>query len=354
MFGNSFGKILKLTTFGESHGNFIGGILEGVPPDILLDIDFIQNALNSRNPGKNLTSQRKESDILEILSGIFEGRTTGQSIGFIIKNEDNKSEDYDYLKNIYRPSHADFTYEKKYGIRDFRGGGRASGRETACRVVGGAIAKQIIKNIKINAFISSVGDIMLKKNYTDLNLSDINTSPVNCPDLDISKKIEEKINSIKNNGDSIGGIVTCVIQKVPIGLGDPVFNKLEANLAKAMLSIPASKGFEIGSGFSSSKMLGSEHNDYFNEQQKTDTNYSGGIQGGISNGMDIYFNVAFKPTSTIFKPQKTIDKNNNEIIFNNKGRHDPCIAIRATPVVESMAALVLADHFLLNNIQKNM
>ena len=350
MFGNSFGKLLKLTTFGESHGDYIGGIIEGVPSNILLDIEFIQKELDRRKPAQNnLTTSRKENDKLQILSGIFEGKTTGQSIGFLIKNENQKSKDYNNIKDIFRPSHSDFTYKKKYDIRDYRGGGRSSARETVCRVVAGAISKHIIPNIKITAYISSIGDICINKDYKELNFENIEKSKVNCPDLEISKKMEEKILSIKKQGDSLGGVITCVVKNVPIGIGEPIFDRLEANLAKAMLSIPATKGFEIGSGFTCSKMLGSEHNDSFNKDLKTDTNFSGGVQGGISNGMDIYFNVAFKPTPTIFKEQKTINTEGKEMKFKNEGRHDTCVAIRAVTIVESMTSLVLADNFLLNN-----
>ena len=348
--GNSFGKIFKLTTFGESHGPCIGGIIDGSPSNIDIDISKIQYDLDRRKPGQSkIVTQRKEDDKVEILSGLFEGKTTGTPIGFIIKNKDQKSKDYDHIKDIFRPSHADYVYEKKYGNRDYRGGGRSSARETACRVVAGSIAKQILKNIKIVGFVKSVGSISLKSTYKNYNLSDSEKNIVRCPDENTAKKMEELIIKTRKNGDTVGGVVSCVVSGVPIGLGEPVFDKLHAELGKAMLSINAVKGFEYGSGFDGTKMFGSEHNDQFDSEGKTITNFSGGIQGGISNGMDIFFNVAFKPVATIMKSQKTINKDGDSKEMKGKGRHDPCVVPRAVPIVESMAALVILDNMLINN-----
>lgn len=353
MAGNSFGTIFKLTTFGESHGPAIGGIIEGCPAGISLDFDAVQEEMERRRPGQSaIVTQRKEADEVKFLSGIFEGKTTGTPIGFIIENKDYKTKDYSHLKDLYRPSHADFTYEKKYGIRDYRGGGRASARETACRVVAGAIAKQLLPEIKINAFVSSVGDIFINKPYQELDFSLTESNPVRCPDMETAQKMESLIREIRKSGDTIGGTITCVAQNVPIGLGSPVFDKLHAQLGKAMLSINAVKGFEYGSGFCGAKMKGSEHNDLFNADGSTKTNLSGGIQGGISNGMDIYFRVAFKPVATLMQTQQTIDTKGNLIEFKGKGRHDPCVVPRAVPIVEAMAALVLADFYLENHISK--
>ena len=352
MAGNTTGKLFCLTTFGESHGEAIGGVIDGCPPGLKIDMDFIQNELEKRKPGQSfLTTERKETDKVEFLSGIFNGKTTGTPIGFIIKNINKKTEDYEFLKDVYRPSHADYTYEKKYGIRDYRGGGRASARETATKVVGGAVAKIFLKNtgIKIFAYVSKIGNIELEKDYKVLDFEQIEKSIVRCPDKETSEKMINLIKNIKDEGDSIGGIISCVVQGVPVGLGEPVFDKLQADLAKAMLSINAAKGFEYGAGFKSSGLKGSEHNDSFiieDGEIITKTNNSGGIQGGISNGQDIYFNVAFKPTPTIKKEQQTIDKNGKKVIFSGKGRHDTCIVLRAVPVVEAMTAIVLADHFL--------
>lgn len=353
MAGNSFGNIFKLSTFGESHGDAIGGVIDGCPAGIILDLEAIQKEMNRRKPGQSeIVTQRKEPDEVQFLSGIFEGKTTGTPIGFIIENTNQKSKDYSHIKDVYRPSHADFTYEKKYGIRDYRGGGRSSARETACRVVAGAIAKQVIKDIRINAYTSSVGDLFLEKPYQDLDFSKIESNPVRCPDDFVANQMIEKIKAIKKEGDTIGGTVTCVIQNVPIGLGEPVFDKLHAELGKAMLSINAVKGFEYGSGFCGAKMKGSDHNDQFNADGTTKTNLSGGIQGGISNGMDIYFRVAFKPVATIIQKQNTLDNQGNIVEMQGKGRHDPCVVPRAIPIVEAMAALVLTDFWLLNKIYK--
>ena len=351
MAGNTFGNLFKLTTFGESHGVAIGGIIDGCPPGLKLDFEAIQNDLNRRKPGQSsIVTQRKEPDSVEFLSGVFEGITTGTPIGFTIKNTNQKSKDYSHIKDVYRPSHADYTYEKKYGIRDYRGGGRSSGRETACRVVAGVIAKQLLKKVTIHAYTSSVGDIFLEKPYQDLDFSKIESNAVRCPDKDTAERMISKIKDIKKQGDTIGGTVTCVLQNVPVGLGEPVFDKLHAELGKAMLSINAVKGFEYGSGFCGAKMTGSEHNDLFNADGSTKTNLSGGIQGGISNGMDVYFRVAFKPVATIIQKQNALDSSGNIVEMQGKGRHDPCVVPRAIPIVEAMAALVLADYYLLNKI----
>lgn len=351
MAGNSFGNIFKLTTFGESHGLAIGGVIDGCPPGIQLDFDAIQNEMNRRKPGQsNIVTQRKEPDTVEFLSGIFEGRTTGTPIGFVIKNTNQKSKDYSHIKDVYRPSHADYTYEKKYGVRDYRGGGRSSARETASRVVAGAIAKQFISEIQINAFTSSVGDIFIDKPYQDLDFSKTESNAVRCPDEAIAEQMITKIKEIKKEGDTIGGTVTCVIKNVPVGLGEPVFDKLHAELGKAMLSINAVKGFEYGSGFCGARMKGTEHNDLFNEDGTTKTNLSGGIQGGISNGMDIYFRVAFKPVATVIQKQDALNSSGDIIEMQGKGRHDPCVVPRAIPIVEAMAALVIADFYLLNKM----
>ncbi len=349
MAGNSFGTLFKLTTFGESHGTAIGGVIDGCPSGLHLDMDAIQNEMNRRKPGQSeIVTQRKEPDTVEFLSGIFEGQTTGTPIGFVIKNANQKSKDYSHIKDVYRPSHADYTYHKKYGVRDYRGGGRSSARETACRVVAGAIAKQFLKDVKIHAFTSSVGKININKPYQELDFSKIESNAVRCPDEAIAEKMIARIKDIRKEGDTIGGTVTCVLQNVPIGLGEPVFDKLHAELGKAMLSINAVKGFEYGSGFCGVEMKGSEHNDEFNPDGSTKTNLSGGIQGGISNGEDIYFRVAFKPVATIMQKQDTIDTKGNVLEMQGKGRHDPCVVPRAVPIVEAMAALVLADYTLLN------
>ena len=353
MAGNSFGNLFKITTFGESHGEALGGIIEGFPPGIKLDYMAIQAEMQRRKPGQSsIVTQRKEEDEVQFLSGIFEGTTTGTPIGFIIPNTNQKSEDYSHIKDTYRPSHADYVYEKKYGIRDYRGGGRSSARETASRVVAGAVAKQIVKDIKINAFVSSVGNIFIDKPYQDLDFSKIESNVVRCPDASTAEKMENYIKEIKKQGDTIGGTVTCVIQNVPIGLGEPVFDKLHAELGKAMLSINAVKGFEFGSGFCGAMMKGSEHNDLYNEDGTTKSNLSGGIQGGISNGMDIYFRVAFKPVATLIQKQEVLTNKNEIIEQQGKGRHDPCVVPRAVPIVEAMTAIVLADFYLINKTYK--
>jgi len=351
--GNKFGNLFSLTTFGESHGLAIGGIIDGCPAGVKIDQKIIQQDLDRRKPGQSkIVSQRKENDMVQIFSGIFEGKSTGTPIGFIIKNKDQKTKDYSHIKDSYRPSHADFVYDVKYGFRDYRGGGRSSARETAIRVVGGSIAKQFLNDIVIQAYVSRVGDIKVEKHYSELDLSKTENNMVRCPDLATAKKMEELIKSIRKEGDTVGGIITCVVKNVPTGLGEPVFDKLHARLGGAMLSINAVKGFEYGSGFESSKFKGSEHNDIFQKDGSTSTNYSGGIQGGISNGMDIYFNVAFKPVATVMKKQKSINKDGNEIILEAKGRHDPCVLPRAVPIVESMTALVIADHVLIKRTNK--
>lgn len=347
MAGNTFGNKFKLMTFGESHGEAIGGIIDGCPAGLALNFEAIQQELDRRKPGQSaIVTQRKESDIVTFLSGIFEGKTTGAPIGFIIPNENQKSNDYEHLKDTFRPSHADYVYEKKYGIRDYRGGGRSSARETASRVVAGAIAKQLMPEIKINAFVSSVGEIFINKPYQELDFSLTESNPVRCPDMETAARMEEFIREIRKDGDTVGGTITCVIQNVPVGLGEPVFDKLHAELGKAMLSINAVKGFEYGSGFCGAKMRGSDHNDLFNPDGTTRTNLSGGIQGGISNGMDIYFRVAFKPVATLMQEQEVLDDKGNIIKQQGKGRHDPCVVPRAVPIVEAMAALVLIDYYL--------
>ena len=351
--GNTFGKLFKLTTYGESHGLSIGGILEGCPAGLELDLDAIQEEMNRRKPGQSaIVTQRKEADQVIFQSGIFEGHTTGTPIGFVIENTNQKSKDYGHIKDSYRPSHADYVYDQKYGFRDYRGGGRSSARETACRVVAGAIAKQFLGDITINAFVSQVGDVMLETPLSEIDFGKTESNPVRCPDTAAAEKMEELIRKVRKKGDTIGGVVTCVIQNVPVGLGEPVFDKLHAELGKAMLSINAVKGFEYGSGFQGVSMMGSEHNDRYNADGTTQTNYSGGIQGGISNGMDIYFKVAFKPVATLIQSYETIDKEGNAVEVQGKGRHDPCVVPRAVPIVEAMAALVLADYTLLARTNK--
>lgn len=347
MAGNTFGRLFRLTTFGESHGIAIGGIIDGFPAGLKVDFDKINREMQRRKPGQSaIVTQRKEEDKVEFLSGIFNGITTGTPIAFVIENTNAKSTDYSHLKDTYRPSHADYTYDAKYGIRDYRGGGRSSARETAARVVGGALAKQLLTGVSIKAYVSSVGPIHLNKHYKELDFSLTETNPVRCPDVEKAREMEDYIRTVRKNGDTTGGVVTCVIQGVPTGWGAPVFDKLHAMLGMAMLSINAVKGFEYGSGFSGTKMLGSEHNDTFRSDFTTETNYSGGIQGGISNGEDIYFNVAFKPVATLMQKQELLHKNGEVITEQGRGRHDPCVVPRAVPIVEAMAALVLADFYL--------
>ena len=353
MAGNSFGTLFKLSSFGESHGTAIGGIIDGCPPGLTIDFDAIQHQLDRRKPGQSsITTTRKESDVVQFLSGVFEGKSTGTPIGFIIPNKDQQSADYAALKDVYRPSHADFTYEAKYGIRDYRGGGRSSARETACRVVAGAVASQFLKtkHIQISAFVSQVGSVSSEIPMQLPSESQVDASIVRCPDIHAATQMEALILEMKQAGDTIGGVITCMIEGVPAGLGEPVFDKLHADLGKAMLSINAVKGFEIGNGFSSVTMKGSEHNDNFETdiegKIKTQTNHSGGIQGGISNGEIIWFKVAFKPVASIAMKQETLNTSLEKTQIEIPGRHDPCVVPRAVPIVESMAALVIADHFL--------
>ena len=350
---NSIGKLFKLTTFGESHGAAIGGVIDGCPSGLTIDLEEIQRELDRRKPGQsNIVTQRKEPDQVEFLSGIFEGKTTGSSIGFIIKNTNQKSKDYSDIKDTFRPSHADYTYEKKYGLRDYRGGGRSSARETANWIVAGAVAKQLLSKIQINAFTSSVGNIFLEKPYQDLDFSLTESNAVRCPDSVYAEKMIGHIKEIKKQGDTVGGTITCVAQNVPIGYGEPIFDKLHARLGNAMLTINAVKGFEYGSGFCGAQMKGSDHNDSFNTDGTTKTNLSGGIQGGISNGMDIYFRVAFKPVATLLQKYDTINKDGSKVEIQGKGRHDPCVVPRAVPIVEALTAMVLADFYLLDKTKK--
>ena len=351
---NTFGQIFKISSFGESHGKAIGGIIDGCPAGISIDYDIVQKQLDRRKPGQSkITSSRNENDEVEFLSGIFDNKTLGTPIGFIIKNNDAKIKDYDSLKNSFRPSHADFVYEKKYGIRDYRGGGRSSARETSVRVVAGAIAQQILSNlnIKVKAYVSKVKSIKLEKNYSEYNLENIDNNIIRCPDDKIAKNMISLINQTKLKGDSVGGEITAVVTNVPIGLGEPIYDKLDANLAKAMLSINAVNGFLVGND--RSELYGSQSNDIIEDLSgKTKTNNSGGIQAGISNGNDIFFNVLFKPVSTIMKPQESINNKGEKVILNPQGRHDPCVLPRAVPIVEAMTAIVLLDHFLLNKTNK--
>ena len=353
MAGNTYGTIFKLSTFGESHGKAIGGVIDGCPAGVELDLEAIQRDLDRRKPGQSaIVTQRKEPDEVEFFSGIFEGKTTGTPIGFAIHNTNQKSKDYSHIKDSYRPSHADYVYDEKYGIRDYRGGGRSSARETASRVVAGAIAKQFLNPLSINAYVSAVGSLQLETDPSTVDLTEIEKNPVRCPDQAKAAEMEAYIKQIRKEGDTIGGVVTCVIKNIPVGLGEPVFDKLHAELGKAMLSINAVKGFEYGSGFEGTTMKGSAHNDLFNTDGTTQTNQSGGVQGGISNGMDIYFRVAFKPVATIMQNQETINSKGDTVAMQGKGRHDPCVVPRAVPIVEAMAALVLADFTLLKRTNK--
>jgi len=348
MAGNSIGKLFRLSSFGESHGNAVGGVIDGCPAGISVDIEFIQKELDRRRPGQSpFTTSRSEEDKLEILSGVFEGKTTGSPIGFLVRNNDQRSKDYSQFKDKYRPSHADYTWDKKYGIRDYRGGGRSSAREHIARVVAGAFAMLVLKKYDISffAYTSQIGDIKIDV----CDKSQVEMNPLRCPDEKKALEMMRLISQLKSEGDSIGGIVSCVISNVPVGLGEPVFDRLNARLAHAMMSINAAKGFEIGAGFESAKMKGSEHNDIFYTEDgkiKTKTNNSGGIQGGISNGEDIYFNIAFKPVATISRTQDTVDREGNETTISVEGRHDPCVVPRAIPVVEAMAAIVILDTLL--------
>lgn len=351
---NTFGNIFRLTSFGESHGVSIGGVIDGCPAGFELDLEKIQYELDRRKPGQSkIVTQRKESDIVEFQSGIFEGKTTGTPIGFIIKNDNQKSKDYAHIKDKFRPSHADYTYSEKYGIRDYRGGGRSSARETAARVVAGAIAKQILasKGISIASYVRSIGHLTISQNIDEIDLSLIDANLVRCPEEGLAREMIDLIQLIRKEGDSIGGTIQCQIKNCPVGLGEPVFGKLHAALGGAMLSINAVKGFEIGSGFGGTELKGSEHNDLFIKEEsgiQTKTNFSGGIQGGISNGEDIYFNVAFKPVATIMQDQPSINEEGNNVTVEGKGRHDPCVLPRAVPIVDAMAAMVILDYYLLN------
>lgn len=352
MAGNIFGQAFRITTFGESHGKAIGVIIDGCPPGVAIDEAFIQSELDRRKPGQsNIVTQRKESDTAQVLSGVFEGKSTGTPIAMVIYNADARSKDYSHIADKFRPSHADFTYQAKYGIRDYRGGGRSSARETAARVAAGAIAKLLLqdKGVKVQAYVSQVGHMALGKTYRELDLAQTEENIVRCPDPEMAEQMIEYIKAVRKDGDTIGGVVNAVITGCPPGLGEPAFDKLHADLGKAMLSINACKGFEYGSGFDGVAMRGSEHNDHFYQedgQVKTKTNYSGGIQGGISNGMDIYFRVAFKPVATIVSEQESINEAGEAVTVVGKGRHDPCVVPRAVPIVEAMSALVLADHLL--------
>jgi chorismate synthase len=354
---NSYGTLFRITTFGESHGPAIGVVVDGCPAGLEIDETFIQSELNRRKPGQSkITTQRKEDDTFKILSGVFEGKTTGTPIAIVIENQDQRSKDYSHLAEAFRPSHADYTYEAKYGNRDYRGGGRSSARETAARVAAGAIAKLYLKKagVSIDAYVSQVGEIKAP-HYTELDLRKTEDNIVRCPDSATAEKMIALIDKVRLERDTIGGIVTGVIRNIPVGLGEPVFDKLHAELGKSMLSINAVKGFEYGSGFDGIKERGSQHNDeFFNDggRIRTKTNKSGGIQGGISNGEDIYFNVAFKPVATIMQDQSSVDKGGNEVTVSGKGRHDACVVPRAVPIVEAMAALVIADFHLRARISR--
>ena len=354
MAGNTFGKLFQVTTFGESHGGAVGCIVDGCPPGLKISTEDIQKDLDRRKPGQSkITSPRQEKDKIEILSGIFEGKTTGTPIMMMVKNKDARSQDYEKLKDVFRPSHSDFTYEKKYGFRNWQGSGRASARETIARVASGAIAKKFLKEkleIKFLTYVEQVGDIKTEIDFNKVTPEQIESSIVRCPDKEVATRMYQSINRLIQDGDSVGGVIKGVIKNVPIGLGEPVFDKLSSDLGKAMLSIPAVKGFEIGSGFTSAKMRGSKHNDLFeispDGKIKTKTNNSGGIQGGISNGEDIYFRVAFKPVSTIRKKQDTVNLKGQNVKIEATGRHDPCVLPRAVPIVEAMAAITIMDHYL--------
>lgn len=350
---NSFGQLLRLTTFGESHGVAIGGIVDGFPAGVPIDEDFVRSEMQRRRPGQSqITTQRKEQDEVQFLSGIFEGRSTGTPIAFVIQNTNNRSADYGNMKDVFRPSHADYVYECKYGVRDYRGGGRSSARETAVRVCAGALAKLALKNlgISVQAYTSQVGDISLEGDYSSYDLSCAESNSVRCPDAEKARQMEELILDVKRDGDTVGGVITCVVKGAPVGLGEPVYGKLTSSLAHAMLSINAAKGFEYGNGFAAAAGRGSQQNDiFYNDAGRiaTRSNNSGGIQGGISNGSDIFFRVAFKPVATILKEQHTVTKEGMETLLAARGRHDPCVVPRAVPVVEAMAALVLLDHYML-------
>jgi chorismate synthase len=356
---STYGKIFKISTFGESHGAAIGVVVDGCPAGLDFDLDFIQSELDRRKPGQSrITTQRKEADGVEVLSGIFEGKTTGTPIAMVIRNEDQRSKDYSHIATQFRPSHADYTYQTKYGVRDYRGGGRSSARETAARVAAGALAKLLLTKlgVSVQAFVSQVGKLKLEKDYSDLDLSLTETNAVRCPDPETAERMFDYIDETRKKGDSIGGIVSCVVSGAPVGWGEPVFDKLHAELGKAMLSINAVKGFEYGSGFEGVELYGSEHNDAFYTDEagrvRTRSNHSGGVQGGISNGEDIFFRVAFKPVATIMQDQESVNDAGESVLVSGKGRHDPCVLPRAVPIVEAMAALVLADFYLRNQNTK--
>lgn len=353
--GNTFGQLFRVTTFGESHGELLGAVIDGCPAGLKLNMEFVQAELARRRPGQSkLTTQRKEADLARCVSGVFEGVTTGTPLTIVIQNEDQRSSDYRHLVDRYRPSHADFTYEMKYGHRDYRGGGRASARETAARVAAGAVAKLLLhaSGLKIIAYVSQVGSIAMDPVARSPHIRQIEATPVRCPDPRLASEMISLIESVKKNGDTVGGVVSCIIENCPMGLGEPVFDRLSADLAKAMFSIPAVKGFELGSGFNGVKLSGSAHNDVFVKKGRkivTKTNQSGGIQGGISNGMNIEFRVAFKPVATLLKTQLTVNNKGRTVEIEGRGRHDACVVPRAVPIVEAMAAITLADHFLRNN-----
>lgn len=353
-----YGKIFRVSTFGESHGKAVGVVIDGCPAGIEIDVEFVQSELDRRKPGQSkITTQRKEGDRIEVISGIFEGKSTGTPVTLLVWNEDQRSKDYSHIADKYRPSHADFTYQQKYGVRDYRGGGRSSARETLARVAAGAIAKSILnsKGITIQAYVSQVGSLKLDQDYSKYDLSKTEDNILRCPDQKMAEEMIELIDSVRKNRDTIGGVVTCVAKGVPVGLGEPVFDKLHAELAKAMMSINAVKGFEYGSGFKGVEMLGSQHNDHFYTEEgkvRTRTNLSGGIQGGISNGEDIYFRVAFKPVATLMMDQESVNEKGETVVVSGKGRHDPCVVPRAVPIVEGMAALVLVDFYLRNAVSK--
>ncbi len=356
---STYGKIFKISTFGESHGAAIGVVVDGCPAGLDLDLDFIQSELDRRKPGQSrITTQRKEADGVEILSGIFEGKTTGTPIAMVIRNEDQRSKDYSHIATQFRPSHADFTYQTKYGVRDYRGGGRSSARETAARVAAGALAKLLLQTlgVSVQAYVSQVGVLKLEKEYSTLDLSLTDNNAVRCPDPEMAALMYSYIDDVRKQGDSIGGVVSCVVAGAPVGWGEPVFDKLHAELGKAMLSINAVKGFEYGSGFGGVELLGSAHNDVFYTDQagrvRTRSNHSGGVQGGISNGEDIFFKVAFKPVATIMQDQESVNEAGQSVLVSGKGRHDPCVLPRAVPIVEAMAALVLVDFYLRNKSTK--
>lgn len=350
----TLGNFLTLSTFGESHGLAYGGIITNFPAGLEVDFEKVQYQLDRRKPGQSaIVTQRKESDTVVFQSGIFDGKTIGTPIGFIIKNENQKSQDYSHIADAYRPSHADFTYDQKFGLRDYRGGGKSSARETVNWVAAGALSRQLLPaDVEISAYVSSVGEIFCEKPYQDLDLSKTDESYVRCPHPATAEKMITKIKEIKKEGNTIGGTIMCVIKNLPAGIGEPVFGKLQAELAKAMLNINAAKGFEYGSGFCGAKMTGKEHNDLFNSDFSTKTNLSGGIQGGISNGMDVYFRVAFKPVATLLRPQESVDRDGNMVTVEGKGRHDACVLPRAVPIVENLAAFVLADLYLINKLRR--